>query len=313
MANSLSLSALPDPVLLEAVAAELGVDPSFVEKDWHATQAIAAIVGVVQDGLRPVFSGGTSLSKGYGLIRRFSEDLDFKLLISEAGIGRTERRSYRNAVIETLRAGGGRTLHDSDILVRNEGRFFQCRIGYPTNFDPASALRPEIRLEMSLLRPALPPEERPLRSLVAATRKEAEEVPLAACVAPAETAADKLSALTWRVLTRQRGGANDDPTLVRHLHDLAALEAHATDHSRFAELSRRTLDADAARERPRPDRRERTPAARVAAALDIISTDPEYADEYGRFVAAMSYGTEADTPKFRDAVQSVRRIAELLD
>ena len=56
-----------------------------------------------------------------------------------------------------------------------------------------------------------------------------------------------------------------------------------------------------------------TPAARVAAALDILSTDPEYADEYERFVAAMSYGTEAETPKFGDAVQCVRRITKLLD
>lgn len=52
MANPLSSSAFPDPALLEAVATELGVDPSFVEKDWHATQAIAAVVGVVQNGLQ---------------------------------------------------------------------------------------------------------------------------------------------------------------------------------------------------------------------------------------------------------------------
>ena len=134
MANSLSSSAFPDPALLEAVATELGVDPSFVEKDWHATQAIAAVAGVVQNGLRPVFSGGTSLSKGYGLIRRFSEDLDFKLLMPEAGIDRSERRRYRKAVIETLRAGGGRTLRDEDILVGNESRFFQCQNRVPDEF-----------------------------------------------------------------------------------------------------------------------------------------------------------------------------------
>ena len=313
MANSLSSSAFPDPALLEAVAAELGADPSFVEKDWHATQAIAAVVGVEQDGLRPVFSGGTSLSKGYGLIRRFSEDLDFKLLVPKAGIGRIDCRRYRETVIETLRAGGERTLRDDDILVANRGRFFQCRIGYPTIFDPVSALRPEIRLEMTLLRPALPPEERPLRSFVAAARKEEAEVPRAACVAPAETAADKLSALTWRVLSRRRGGEIDDPTLVRHLHDLAALESHATEHPGFAELLRRALLLDATREKPKPDGYGATPAARVAAALDNLSTDPEYADEYQRFVAAMSYGTESETPAFQDALQSARRIGKILD
>jgi predicted nucleotidyltransferase component of viral defense system len=33
--------------------------------------------------MRLVFSGGTSLSKGFGLIQRFSEDLDFSRIESE--------------------------------------------------------------------------------------------------------------------------------------------------------------------------------------------------------------------------------------
>ena len=42
------------------------------------------------------------------------------------------------------------------------------------------------------------------------------------CVHPVETAADKLSALSWRARSRDRSRANDDPTIIRHLHDLAA-------------------------------------------------------------------------------------------
>ena len=68
----------PEPELIEAIATDLGVDPSFVEKDWYAIRLVATIINVKQDNLTLVFSGGTSLSKGYSLIRRFSEDLDFK-------------------------------------------------------------------------------------------------------------------------------------------------------------------------------------------------------------------------------------------
>src|SRR5690242_21934483 len=39
-----------------------------------------------------------------------------------------------------------------------------------------------------------------------------------------ETAADKLSALAWRVCARDRARPGDDPTIIRHLPDLAALE-----------------------------------------------------------------------------------------
>ncbi|HKJ97998.1 MAG TPA: hypothetical protein VJ959_03685 [Desulfotignum sp.] len=43
------------------------------------------------------------------------------------------------------------------------------------------------------------------------------------CVSVIETAGDKLSALTWRILVRDKADEKDDPTMIRHLHDLVAL------------------------------------------------------------------------------------------
>ena len=56
------------------------------------------------------------------------------------------------------------------------------------------------------------------------------------CVHPVETAADKLSVLSWRARSRDRSRANDDPTIIRHLHDLAALERRVGSAPRFPEL-----------------------------------------------------------------------------
>lgn len=42
-ASTFPLSELPDHDLILAVATDLAVDPSFVEKDWHATQLIATV------------------------------------------------------------------------------------------------------------------------------------------------------------------------------------------------------------------------------------------------------------------------------
>ena len=64
--------------LIEEVAAEMGVNPSFVEKDWYAVQILKAIAPV-KFPAPVIFTGGTSLSKGFSLIKRFSEDLDFKV------------------------------------------------------------------------------------------------------------------------------------------------------------------------------------------------------------------------------------------
>ena len=74
--------------------------------------------GVRQGNLRPVFCGGTSLSKGYGLIQRFSEDLDFKLLLPEAGIERAVRRRYRTAPVERVMAA--LDILATDFEYRNE-------------------------------------------------------------------------------------------------------------------------------------------------------------------------------------------------
>jgi len=295
---------LPDPESVDAIATELGVDPSFVEKDWYAIRLVATVAGVREGDLAPVFSGGTSLSKGYGLIRRFSEDLDFKMLLPETDVGRPARRRYRSAVIAAIRAGDDWTLPDEGVESGNESRFFCCRVGYPTIAPVAPALRPELRLEVTFSRPALPPEDRPLRSFVAEARREHPEVPRIGCVALAETAADKISALAWRILdprTRQ------DHTLIRHVHDVAVLESHAEEHADFPELLEGLLNADAARGAQDPDLLRRTPAERLAAVLDILS-NREYAAQYETFVGAMCYGNEHETPNYQDALEAVRRL-----
>ena len=293
--------------LIEAVAAELGVDPSFVEKDWYAVRLVAAVVNVGQDDLTPVFSGGTSLSKGYGLTQRFSEDLDFKVLFPEAGIGRRERRAYRNAIVETLRADDDWVLRDGDVTTANETRFFCCHIGYPTTVAVAPALRSRLKLEVSLRSPLLPPEERSLHSFVSQALGDDPELPRIACLARAETAADKLSVLTWRVLDP---GTRHDPTLVRHLYDLAALEQHAIEHEGFPGLLRQFLDADATRGNTTPEIAALPAAGRFARALEILHGEPEHATNYGAFVRAMCYGNEDETPAFEDTLEAIRRLGQ---
>lgn len=67
------------------IAAQTGLTPYAVEKDWWVTQTIAL---VFKTELAPflVFKGGTSLSKAWGLIERFSEDIDLAVDRSFFGI-----------------------------------------------------------------------------------------------------------------------------------------------------------------------------------------------------------------------------------
>lgn len=57
------------------VAENKGIAPYAVEKDWWIVQLLSGIFKMEVGGFL-IFKGGTSLSKAWGLIERFSEDID---------------------------------------------------------------------------------------------------------------------------------------------------------------------------------------------------------------------------------------------
>jgi hypothetical protein len=63
-------------------AEQSGLPEAFVEKDYYVTEALRAVTLAFPGAV--VFKGGTSLSKGWGILERFSEDLD--LLIRRASV-----------------------------------------------------------------------------------------------------------------------------------------------------------------------------------------------------------------------------------
>ncbi len=60
--------------LVTAAAAESELSEPFVEKDYWITEILRTVADTLGD--RAIFKGGTSLSKGWNLIDRFSEDVD---------------------------------------------------------------------------------------------------------------------------------------------------------------------------------------------------------------------------------------------
>jgi nucleotidyltransferase AbiEii toxin of type IV toxin-antitoxin system len=116
--------------------------------------------------------------------------------------------------------------------------------------------------------------------MLAMAQKQTPEVPSFPCVDPVETAADKLSALAWRVCVRDRARAGDDPTIIRHLHDLATLERHVASAPGFARLVLTAVAADEGRGGvPAMDA-----SAMLAEMMRRLETDPLWAREYEEFV-----------------------------
>ena len=79
-----------------------GLRPAIIEKDYYVTEALRIIAANAGD--KVIFKGGTSLSKGWNLIQRFSEDIDifldplaFQPELRKKGIDR-ELKKLRDAV-----------------------------------------------------------------------------------------------------------------------------------------------------------------------------------------------------------------------
>jgi hypothetical protein len=71
--------------LFTATAQRIGTTPQNVEKDFWVCWTLDALFNGLPDGPRLLFKGGTSLSKGFGLIRRFSEDIDVTVFRDDLG------------------------------------------------------------------------------------------------------------------------------------------------------------------------------------------------------------------------------------
>lgn len=62
--------------LIATVSDTMGIEPTLVEKDYWIMHCLW---GLQQQGFKFELKGGTSLSKGFGLIHRFSEDIDIRI------------------------------------------------------------------------------------------------------------------------------------------------------------------------------------------------------------------------------------------
>lgn len=74
---------------LDIVAESLDISATAIEKDYWVSEVLRTLVATFPDDF--IFKGGTSLSKAYGIIERFSEDIDVLVLPGERGRGAVDK------------------------------------------------------------------------------------------------------------------------------------------------------------------------------------------------------------------------------
>lgn len=110
---------------IQAASQELGMAPEFIEKDYWICQILQRLSRHPQSE-RIVWKGGTSLSKAYGLIKRFSSDVDFAVLLE--GLSQNQQKKLISKI-------GKDTTADMEELDMPEGtiknnRFRKTYHGY---------------------------------------------------------------------------------------------------------------------------------------------------------------------------------------
>jgi predicted nucleotidyltransferase component of viral defense system len=71
--------------LFRTTGERLGTTAQNIEKDFWVCWVLDALFNGRTKGPRLLFKGGTSLSKGFGLIQRFSEDVDVTVFRDDLG------------------------------------------------------------------------------------------------------------------------------------------------------------------------------------------------------------------------------------
>ncbi len=222
--------------LLQIVAKQRGLGVALVEKDYWVTHTLWALHA---QGFDVWFKGGSSLSKGFGLIERFSEDLDLKLepgavaalrsvtyWKSESTKATAERKTHFEALAELLVVPGASVNRST--IVDATFRSTNLKIDYPGKHRAAlaSVLRPFLLLEVGSGR-VTPFVARDMTSIV---HEHLESVghlgdfddnrPRAVrCVHPLVTLLEKLDALMRRLPREDAAPA----TFVRHFEDAARI------------------------------------------------------------------------------------------
>lgn len=283
-----------------------------VEKDMHVVRAIRAVAMVDAAPFTLIFGGGTALARAHKIVRRMSEDVDFKIVLPAAPASKNALRqqlgTLRDQVTAALQAAGF-AFNPGDktaLRSRNENRYTIYQLPYQTS-GAGEGLRPTLQVELTYAALRLPPVMLPVSSFVSEAYDRAAEVPIMPCVSITETAAEKLVSLTRRTAMDIAGFSRDaDPALVRHIYDLHRMR-DLIDAGQVARLAQEIAAADGAEFRHQYPAYAADIPSETHKALDALHTDPVYRARYTDFMAAMVYGEQAE---FDTAMGSVVWLAE---
>ncbi len=258
MSRFTDLPAGEKEVYIRETAARLNLVPQIVEKDFWVCWTLKLLFSRSEFAAHLVFKGGTSLSKVFKVIARFSEDIDLSIglpllgfeesfLAAEASASRTRRHleqveakcaafvqnefrlTMENVIRETLgpRAGGGDWLeYDLDGATKSP----VLRFRYPASIPPevsAGYIEQTVKMELGSLTDQRPAGQHRIAPLMAEIVAEGTFEDFSSEVVALEverTFWEKATILHAEFHRPETQGLKD--RMARHYADFAALWKH---------------------------------------------------------------------------------------
>ena len=117
--------------LVSLAADHYGVQDYQVEKDYF----VSVLLKELSEGsdVQLVFKGGTSLSKCYKVINRFSEDIDLALMTSESEVSIRDRRNMKDFILSKISNIKMEVMNRDEIRTRRD--FNSYKIKFEKFFD----------------------------------------------------------------------------------------------------------------------------------------------------------------------------------
>ena len=232
--------------LLQLTSDKERINPAAVEKDWWVTVTLKALFQTTCANSL-LFKGGTSLSKGWKLIERFSEDIDLAIDHTFWGINgnsknqreklRKKSRKYIHETLskeldEQLKAMGitGYTIENITTVETSNGKKAidsdkdptVIHLNYDSLVNTKTAYMPtRIKIEISCLSMAEPSEDRKITSLIYSHYPEEDYETLSSIrtVLPSRTFLEKVFLLHEEFQKDKSRSLR----MSRHLYDLEKL------------------------------------------------------------------------------------------
>lgn len=145
--------------LILRTSESLGIKAEIIEKDYYVTLFLKELVSVSPD---IIFKGGTSLSKCYHLIDRFSEDIDLNIE-TETKPSESRRKHLKSSIVSVIDKLGFTLTNPENVKSRRD--YNRYIIDYPSVLG-ASYLKEMLIVETAVYQRAYPTVRKTAGSLI---------------------------------------------------------------------------------------------------------------------------------------------------